>query len=426
MKNKKVFFLSGLAIAVLSFLSGCTFFNSDKPPLPGQRESIFNINNLPKEDALAHKPGKLKYAKNKNWTVAGGALSHATGPLVLDSDFSRKSYESFSIKSSGAIYFMQPLIKGDMLYLLSCRNEVFALDKESLETKWKFRPSLEVDCPLVGGIGIYGNKVVLVTPEGKIFALARKTGELVWSKDFAEPMRGAPTFSDNNVILQSKDNKVYALSTESGELVWTFSASLEGLSFLKNSNAAVLDGRVLTVLTSGDVVMLRGDNGAVLWRDKLDAHANKDELSLILNTQALPVLEDIYAFIFSQQQLVVFDQRNGRQLWEEPIGGHLEPAVTKKHLFIIDDRGYLMALEKNNGKTSWITKLPSFKKQRFGPYVTSSGVLVFNDDKALFFETKDGILQKEVSLNACPVTPPIIVDNALYVLDSDQHISVYR
>jgi|GEM_PF-1928028 len=425
MKNRKNIFFRGLSILLLAAVSGCTFFNSDKPPLPGQRESIFDINNLPKEDVLANKPENLAYKKNKSWPVTGGALSHIVGPVVLGNDFSRQEYESFSNSGSGAVYFMQPLIKGDNLYLLSCKNEVFSLDKNNLETKWKFRPKLEVDCPLVGGIAVNEKKVILVAPEGKVFALSRGTGEVVWEKDLEEPMRGAPTFSNKNIILQSKDNKVYGLSIETGDIVWNFSSSMEGLSFLKNSNAAVYKGKILAVLTSGDVVMLRGDNGAVLWHDKLDAQADKDELSLLSNTQASPLLEDIYAFIFTQQQLIAFDQRNGRQLWEEPVGGHLKPAVSKTHIFLVDKRGLIVALEKSNGKIAWISKLPSSDKSRFGPYITSSGILVFNDDKALFFGVKDGLLKKEIKLEAAPITAPSIVDNKVYILDRDKHISVY-
>ncbi len=428
MKNSKWVQLNRIIVfvAVASSLGSCSFLNTDKPPLPGKRESVFQEDSLPKKNSSAKNPRAINYKTNKNWLVIGGAFNHVPGALTLSSDFNKVASETFYAKRSRSINFMQPLIQGDTVYLLSYENEVFALDSKTLRKKWSFKPELETDSPLVGGIAVDKDKVLLVTPEGKIFVLKSDTGNVVWKKDLEEPMCGAPTVSNESIILQSKSNKIYALSLVSGEVMWMFSAPAEGLSFLKNINPAVYEGKILAVLSSGDIVMLRGDNGAVLWHDKLDTQADKDELSLLINTQALPLLDKIYTFILNQKQLVAFDQRNSRQLWEESIKGHLTPAVTEAHLFVIDDRGYVFAMEKDSGKISWVSKLPVSTQDRFGPYITSFGVLVFNDDEALFLDIKDGTLKKKISLEGAPVIAPVIVNNTLYILDNKQNLTVYK
>lgn len=422
----KNFFSSLAFLCPLFCLSGCTFFDTDKPPLQGKREAILDQEPLPQKDSATHMSPIIHFFKDNTWKVLGGSRSHSLPPQKLSSDLERLDHRSIYVKRPGSFNNMQPLIEADVAYVIDYRNYLQAIDLRTFNEIWSYKPTItRASDDLTGGIALHDDKIILSTTEGKVFLLNKKTGSLVWETDLKEPLRSAPTVGASNIILQTKSNKIYALDLISGDVAWNFSVPAENLSFMTNVNPAIRDNKVFAVFSSGDIVMLRADNGAVLWREQLNVQANKDELSLLADTRALPIFDNTLVFVTNQQQLIAFDQRHGKQVWEKSLKSHRTPFVTKDGLFVLDDRGYVYALEKDTGRVVWRSGLPTTKHERFGPIVTSSGVLVINDNQALFLDINDGSLKTSAELEATPLIAPVVVDEKLYILDADQNLSMY-
>src|SRR5258708_10746847 len=94
-----------------------------------------------------------------------------------------------------------PLVDNGMMYIPDGWGSVYAIDVSSEkkgEIKWKFDPGVDrawagdVACCGVNnrGIALWKDKVISIALDGRIFALNRATGEVVWERKAAEPAIG--------------------------------------------------------------------------------------------------------------------------------------------------------------------------------------------------------------------------------------------
>ena len=94
-----------------------------------------------------------------------------------------------------------PLVDGGMMYVTDGWGSVYAIDVSSgkkADIKWKFDPGVDrawagdVACCGVNnrGVALWKDKVISIALDGRIFAINRATGEMVWERKVAEPALG--------------------------------------------------------------------------------------------------------------------------------------------------------------------------------------------------------------------------------------------
>ena len=98
-----------------------------------------------------------------------------------------------------------PLVDGGMMYVTDGWGSVYAIDVSSGkkgDIKWKFDPGVDrawagdVACCGVNnrGVALWKDKVISIALDGRIFAINRATGEMVWERKVAEPALGETEF----------------------------------------------------------------------------------------------------------------------------------------------------------------------------------------------------------------------------------------
>jgi len=118
-----------------------------------------------------------------------------------------------------------------------------------------------------------------------IYALDAGTGKVRWVFCTAGPVRLAPTVVENRLYVGSDDGCVYCLSTDDGSLIWKFDVAANNrmapgnermISLLSVRTGLVVDeGKVffaagLFPIEGTFLFALNAQNGAVLWREKLN------------------------------------------------------------------------------------------------------------------------------------------------------------
>lgn len=415
-----------LATLVALGMGGCSFFDVAKPPLPGERLTVIDLDSIPEPEPSGEVPSVAGFENLATWPVVGATPDHAPGAFAYKAQGEVDDRVSFIAKTTSTQNFQQVLGNATTLYALDHRNKVWAMDKATLSTVWSFAPKLYGADDMVGGIALAGSSLVVTTVEGRVELLNAETGAKIWKTKLHEPLRGMPVVYDDILYQQTKTSKLFALDVASGDILWTVDMPFEELSFITQASPAVRDGQVLAVFSSGDVVMFRGDNGAVLWRDKIDVQHDLSEVSLLADIQALPVVDDARVYVINQQQFVAFDKRNGRRQWQLSLKGHLTPFVTDTAIFVVDGRGYLFCLDKVTGRILWRQPLQDSTSQTFGPYVTQAGVVVISGKRMDVFSIATGVLERSVTLAESAVIAPSFMDGHMYVLDEGRDLRVYN
>ncbi|MFN3469517.1 MAG: PQQ-dependent dehydrogenase, methanol/ethanol family [Novosphingobium sp.] len=133
-----------------------------------------------------------------------------------------------------------PLMHDGTLYISTAWSMVKAFDARTGQLKWAYDPEVPREtlvracCDAVNrGVALYGDKLFVGTLDGRLVALDRKTGKVVWSKvvvpnqtDYT--ITGAPRVVKGKVILGSGGSEyrargyIAAYDVETGNEVWKF------------------------------------------------------------------------------------------------------------------------------------------------------------------------------------------------------------
>jgi quinohemoprotein ethanol dehydrogenase len=133
-----------------------------------------------------------------------------------------------------------PLVLDGTMYLTSAWSKVFAVDARTGKEKWRFDPQVAGDkaidacCDVVNrGVAAWGSNVYVGTLDGRLIALDRASGKLVWSVQTTDPAKrytitGAPRVIQGKVIIGNGGGEmgvrgyVSAYDAADGKMLWRF------------------------------------------------------------------------------------------------------------------------------------------------------------------------------------------------------------
>jgi alcohol dehydrogenase (cytochrome c) len=129
-----------------------------------------------------------------------------------------------------------PIVESGVMYLITARARVFALDAASGREVWNYRyPETPADIPgFVGnrGLAVGDGKVFFGTKDNYVVALDQKTGHLLWkvntddARQCGRNITGAPLVAGDKVIVGGTGGDgahrgyITAFSTRNGRLAW--------------------------------------------------------------------------------------------------------------------------------------------------------------------------------------------------------------
>lgn len=133
----------------------------------------------------------------------------------------------------------QPIVYGNVMYVVTGADDVFALSVESGDILWTYEANLDpaIDTICCGwtsrGVGLGDGKVFVGQLDGKLVALDQRSGEVVWSVQSERWQDGltitsAPLFYDGLVITgfagaeYGVRGRVKAHDSADGSIEWTF------------------------------------------------------------------------------------------------------------------------------------------------------------------------------------------------------------
>ena len=153
--------------------------------------------------------------------------------------------------------------------------------------------------------------------------------------------------SDSYVILKADGKKkttLFSLETESGKLVWTKSFSITNHEFVVNPNTEEL----ITYHFNKEKIMLSSislKEGHSRWENQINGKWTQSPFVLLDENR-------VFAFY---NGISILDANTGAivaELDEIPVGelSHLVPSFDDSHLFVVDDHGKLVGIDKANGQ----------------------------------------------------------------------------
>jgi putative heme-binding domain-containing protein len=186
--------------------------------------------------------GQVAHPQNGDWTTYHGAIS-GNRHSELD-QINAANVHSLALKwvfpINHFVLELTPVVVDGVMYVTG-PNQVFALDAREGRTIWHYQRPRSTDVrgdPAKGtnrGVAVLGDRVFAVTDNGRLLALHRVTGELVWETDLTAGLNknnygntSAPLVVNDMVVagISGGDLGVRgflsAFKADTGEQVWRF------------------------------------------------------------------------------------------------------------------------------------------------------------------------------------------------------------
>jgi alcohol dehydrogenase (cytochrome c) len=190
------------------------------------------------QDAQMQSEATMMDGAHGEWTVYGGDLSNTR--YAANDQINSDNVQDLNLKwifQTGIIgsFETTPIVEAGVMYITTPYNHVFAIDAATGRELWHYEHKLGTTIFCCGpnnrGVALADDKVYMATLDAMLIALDKRTGELLWETEIADPEFGysetvAPTVYQDKVILGISGAEygirgfISAYDKDTGELVW--------------------------------------------------------------------------------------------------------------------------------------------------------------------------------------------------------------
>lgn len=111
-----------------------------------------------------------------------------------------------------------PVIDGNMLYIGSADQHLYAINAKSGQLVWKFKTGNRIrSTPAFNKQSVF-----IASWDGKTYAIDKQTGEMQWKRNSAVIMVSDPKVLGDKLIIGSRDAYLYALDVKTGNVEWKY------------------------------------------------------------------------------------------------------------------------------------------------------------------------------------------------------------
>ncbi len=433
--DKRLSALPLLAVCVaVSLLAGCAGegptlpkiselnpFKEKQQPLPGRRIPVIETTeSLSDNLADANKPIVLPPLRNNDaWPQPGGEANNVPGNLALAGPLHQMWSASVGEGTSktGRVT-ASPIVFDGRIYALDAAADLSAFSLSgskvfSISTK----PEGEVGLGgYGGGLAAENGRLYVANGYGVVAALDPQSGKTIWMKNLDVPVRAAPTAAGDRLYVITIDGRFFCLSGVDGSEVWSARGLPQTASLMTSTSPAVDNDIVVVPYPSGDIVAYKVADGSAAWTENLSRTRQTSQIAS-MSDAARPAIDNGTVFAVGHAGRMIASQaKSGERLWSLTIPSSQPPCVAGDTIYVVATGGRLMALARANGKTRWMTQLPQSKSWA-GPLLAGGSLwLVSSKGEVVGVDATTGKLGNQVNVGEPIFIPPIVAQGHMFVL----------
>ncbi len=350
---------------------------------------------------------------------------------AVDSETGRQMWKT---KTRGPVPATPAVVNGT-LYVGSYDGNFYALNADTGALKWKFATGGERRFEAKGLHGMQPKTQTIADPfdiflsspvvvdgavyfgsgDGNVYALDANSGELRWKFKTGDVVHASPAFADGVVFVGSWDSYFYAIDAKNGKEKWRFHGGEDALIHNQvgfQSSPAVVDGVVYTGCRDAQLYALEAESGKEKW--KID-----NQLSWVITSPAV-VGGKVYFATSDSALYHVADAATGKSLVKEDGGAYMfsSPTVVNDTAFIGVLNGTLAARDAASGKLLWEFQTDASKENK-GWVLTAERR--FNVPMLFFDNWREGPLvaqDRQLSVGSI-FSSPLVANGAVYFGSTD-------
>lgn len=358
-----------------------------------------------------------------------GSSSEAVKPTPLQPiepaiDISRVWYRGFDFTLAEPPAVLTPATAGKQIYIAEPTGRIFALAAKTGKLLWRHR----IDGTISSGLGLGEGLILGGTVDGEVFAVQADDGTLVWRRRVASEVLAAPSLGSGIVVARTVDDQLTGLDAADGREIWRFERKVPALTLRGTSSPVIADDKVLVGLANGGLVALGLFDGRLIWETQISEPEGRSELERMVDVDADPVVvgDVVYAVAY-QGRLAAIELGSGRLLWTREFSSYKDLAVRGDILFVVDERGNLWALDRHSGASLW--KQDKFIGRRITSPATLGDYVVVGDFEGYvhWLDNDTGRILGRYLADSQGITMPLIaLGSRIYVIGNSGLMKAFK
>jgi len=313
----------------------------------------------------------------------------------------------------GGANLLQPTIMGDAIFAASSKGKLTRLNPVTGKLVWQIETGLSVSGGTASGEGL----VLVGGNKGDVYAYG-EDGELRWkSKVSSEVLNISPVF-DGRVLVRSGDGRIAGLNAADGKRIWIYERSTPALVVRSHAGIVIQRGVAYAGFAGGRLAAINIEDGSLLWESFVSQPQGITELERINDITSAPVVDDGQACAIAfQGRIACFDIAQGALLWSRDMSGDKGMMLLRKFLYLTDEKGFVITLDKNTGSTIWKNGLMLLRRNS-APLAVGNFVVVGDFQGYLHgLNREDGSFAARIELDkgGAVLTSPLALDDGLLV-----------
>ena len=318
--------------------------------------------------------------------------------------------------------------KNGNIYFFNSKGTVIKFSK-NLEVIWEkniYSKKEKKLNPLLN-LAIEKNTLILTDNLSNYYALNILNGDLLWRKTNSAAFNSEIKIADNKIFTVDYDNILKCFSIENGNLLWEYQTENTLIKSTKKTSLVLNENKVIFLNHTGDLNTL-DQNGNLIWQTPTSKSIIYEDSFTNIYSDIVLDNNTIY-FSNNKNEFFAVSLDTGSVKWRKKINSSIRPTITKDLIITIADNGFLIILDKKNGKLVRSTNIKSKIKKKKWDDLVNNGFLVgknkiylSTNGKLNIIDLSDGLSKKIVDLDKKFIARPYIYEKSMYILSSNQII----
>ena len=368
---------------------------------------------------------KDKYTLNnkKNYYNNNTGIKNYDGNLKQIKKIKFSKIKNFSKFKPDILYS-----KNGNIYFFNSKGTVIKFSK-NLEVIWEkniYSKKEKKLNPLLN-LAIEKNTLILTDNLSNYYALNILNGDLLWRKTNSAAFNSEIKIAKNKIFTVDYDNILKCFSIENGNLLWEYQTENTLIKSTKKTSLVLDENKVIFLNHTGDLNTL-DQNGNLIWQTPTSKSIIYEDSFTNIYSDIVLDNNTIY-FSNNKNEFFAVSLDTGSVKWRKKINSSVRPTITKDLIITIADNGFLIILDKKNGKLVRSTNIKTKIKKKKWDDLVNNGFLVgknkiylSTNGKLNIIDLSDGLSKKIVDLDKKFIARPHIYEKSMYILSSNQII----
>ena len=368
---------------------------------------------------------KDKYTLNnkKNYYNNNTGIKNYDGNLKQIKKIKFSKIKNFSKFKPDILYS-----KNGNIYFFNSKGTVIKFSK-NLEVIWEkniYSKKEKKLNPLLN-LAIEKNTLILTDNLSNYYALNILNGDLLWRKTNSAAFNSEIKIAENKIFTVDYDNILKCFSIENGNLLWEYQTENTLIKSTKKTSLVLDENKVIFLNHTGDLNTL-DQNGNLIWQTPTSKSIIYEDSFTNIYSDIVLDNNTIY-FSNNKNEFFAVSLDTGSVKWRKKINSSIRPTITKDLIITIADNGFLIILDKKNGKLVRSTNIKTKIKKKKWDDLVNNGFLVgknkiylSTNGKLNIIDLSDGLSKKIVDLDKKFIARPYIYEKSMYILSSNQII----